>query len=123
MAKILLVEDDLLTRNIILKILSRENYEVDAASNGIEAFEMLGKNIQHYDLIVTDLMIPNSNGFEIVKKARSLKPGSGTPIIIISNAGNEDMVMEGFQHGATDFIRKPIIPAELLQRIRSILNK
>jgi len=123
MPRILLIEDDLLTRKIVQKVLSRENYEVDSASNGIEAFEFLEKNIQQYDLIITDLMMPNSNGFEIVKKALSLKSGPPIPVFIISNAGNEDTVMESFRSGATDFIRKPIIPAELLERVRAILKK
>lgn len=122
MAKILLAEDDELMQKIVYKVLTREKYEVDVATDGNAAFEKLEANNYNYDLVITDLMMPYANGFEIIRKIRNARKEPPVSVIIVSNAGNEDMVMEGFKLGADDFLKKPIIPAELLIRVKRLLN-
>ncbi len=68
-------------------------------------------------------MMPYANGFEIVSRVRNLPEGKQIPVILLSNAGNEDMVKEGLQLGANDFLKKPVLPAELLMRIRRVLTR
>lgn len=121
MSKILLVEDDEIMPKIVARILASSEYQLDHVSNGKEAFEKLEASEYGYDLIITDIMMPYANGFEILSKVKS-QPKT-IPVIIVSNAGNEDMVMEGFKLGADDFLKKPIIPAELLIRVKRLLMK
>lgn len=123
MAKILLAEDDELMQKIVQKVLTRENYEVDIVTNGKEAFEKLEESSYGYDLVITDLMMPYANGFEIISKLKNNPSQKPVSVIIVSNASNEDMIMESFKLGADDFLKKPIIPAELLIRVKRLLMK
>jgi DNA-binding response OmpR family regulator len=120
MSKILLVEDDELMQKIVDKILRKEGFELDVVKNGKEAFQKLEATNFAYDLIITDIMMPYANGFEILSKVKTNKERS-IPVIIVSNAGNEDIVLEGFKLGADDFLKKPIIPGELLIRVKRLL--
>lgn len=74
------------------------------------------------DIIVSDIMMPYFSGIELIAYVRNeLK--SKTPIIIISSAGNEENVLSAFELGASDFISKPVNPAELLVRVAREINK
>ncbi|RAJ82054.1 response regulator receiver domain-containing protein [Chitinophaga dinghuensis] len=123
MSKILLVEDDEVMPKIISRILPEPEYQVDIAVNGKEAMQKLEANNYQYDLIITDIMMPYANGFEILSKVKSHDREKPIPVIIVSNAGNEDMIMEGFKLGVDDFLKKPIIPAELIIRVKRLLMK
>ena len=76
-----------------------------------------------FDLIITDIMMPYANGFEILSRVKNLPGGRQLPVILLSNAGVDDMISEGVKLGADDFLKKPVLPAELLMRIRRLLNK
>lgn len=121
MNKILLIEDDEVMPKIIERILHKEEYHLDHVTNGKEAFQRLDETNYGYDLIITDIMMPYANGFEILSKVKSRKEGKPIAVIIVSNAGNEDMIMEGFKLGADDFLKKPVIPGELLIRVKRLL--
>jgi len=121
MSKILLVEDDELMQKIVDKILRKEGFELEIVKNGKEAFQKLEATNYDYDLIITDIMMPYANGFEILSKVKALSKEKAIPVIIVSNAGNEDIVLEGFKLGADDFLKKPIIPGELLIRVKRLL--
>jgi len=123
MSKILLVEDDEVMPKIIARILPPPEYEVDIAVNGKEAIQKLEANHYQYDLLITDIMMPYANGFEILSKVKSHEREKPIPVIIVSNAGNEDMIMEGFKLGVDDFLKKPIIPAELVIRVKRLLMR
>ncbi|MGX5819823.1 response regulator transcription factor [Chitinophaga lutea] len=122
MSKILLIEDDDVMSTIVKRILQKAEYQVDHVRNGKEAFEALEGTGYGYDLIITDIMMPYANGFEILSKVRNLPDGRKIPVILVSNAGNEDMVKEGLKLGADEFLKKPVLPAELLMRIRRVLQ-
>lgn len=119
MKKILLIEDDEIMPKIVARILPSTEYRLEHACNGKEALQLLEETSYAYDLIITDLMMPYANGFEILSKIKHRD--HPIPVIIISNAGNEDMIMEGFKLGADDFLKKPILPAELLIRVKKLL--
>ena len=123
MSKILLIEDEDLMRKIVERILIKEGYQVDIASNGKEAYEKLDSNMFGYDLVITDIMMPYANGFEILSKIKTSEKGKDVPVIVVSSVGNEDMVMEGFKLGADDFLKKPIMAGELLIRINRLLSR
>ncbi|SHL57230.1 Response regulator receiver domain-containing protein [Chitinophaga jiangningensis] len=123
MNRILLVEDDEVMPKIIARILPEPEYQVDVAVNGKEAMQKLEDNNYQYDLVITDIMMPYANGFEILSKVKTHDQEHPIPVIIVSNAGNEDMIMEGFKLGVDDFLKKPIIPAELIIRVKRLLMK
>ena len=116
MNKILVVEDDPIMLKAIGNILTKSGYEITIAKNGKEAFEKLASI--EFDLVLTDLMMPFNNGLEIVEKSRKLN----TPVIVVSSVGSEDIITECFKLGISDFLKKPIMAAELLARIRKVLK-
>ncbi len=123
MHKILYVEDEMLMQNIVDKILSRESYLVDVASNGKEAMEKLNENNFDYSLVITDIMMPYSNGFEILSKIKNQNTDKKIPVIVVSSIGNEDAILEAFKLGADDFLKKPIMAGELLIRIKRLIGQ
>lgn len=121
MAHILLIEDDEIMRKLVHTILEKEGYTVDAVSNGKEGLDKLTVNQYRYDLVITDIMMPYANGFEILNKVNHAE-GKRIPVIIVSNLANEEMVLEGFKLGAADYLKKPIMAGELLLRVKRLLN-
>ena len=121
MKKILYIEDELVMQNIVGRILTREGYEVDVASNGKEAIQFLLESTIHYDLVITDIMMPYANGFEIISKIKNNNSQNKIPIIVISSVGNEDSILEAFKLGADDFLKKPIMAGELLIRVKRLI--
>ncbi len=121
MAHILLIEDDEIMRKLVHTILEKEGYTVDAVSNGKEGLDKLVGNQYSYDLVITDIMMPYANGFEILNKVNHAE-GKRVPVIIVSNLANEEMVLEGFKLGAADYLKKPIMAGELLLRVKRLLN-
>ncbi|RFM32185.1 response regulator [Chitinophaga silvisoli] len=120
-SKILLIEDDEVMPKIVERILHKEEYKIEHVTNGKEAFQKLEDTDYGFDLIITDIMMPYANGFEILSRVKNRKEGKPIPVIIVSNAGNEDMILEGFKLGADDFLKKPVIPGELLIRVKRLL--
>ncbi|MFN3445413.1 MAG: PleD family two-component system response regulator [Bacteroidia bacterium] len=114
--QILLIDDDELILKVINRILSREGYDVKTATNGKDAMELIER--QKFDLLITDIMMPYSNGFEVISKFKQHPNAEGVPIIVISSVGTENAVREGLNIGADDYLRKPIMPDELLIRVR-----
>jgi DNA-binding response OmpR family regulator len=114
--QILLIDDDELILKVINRILTREGYEVKTATNGKDAMELIEQ--QKFDLLITDIMMPYSNGFEVISKFKQHPNADGVPIIVISSVGTENAVREGLNIGADDYLRKPIMPDELLIRVR-----
>ena len=118
--QILLIDDDELILKVINRILTREGYEVKTATNGKDAMELIEQ--QKFDLLITDIMMPYSNGFEVISKFKQHPNADGVPIIVISSVGTENAVREGLNIGADDYLRKPIMPDELLIRVRRFLK-
>lgn len=114
--QILLIDDDELILKVINRILTREGYDVKTATNGKDAMELIEQ--QKFDLLITDIMMPYSNGFEVISKFKQHPNAEGVPIIVISSVGTENAVREGLNIGADDYLRKPIMPDELLIRVR-----
>lgn len=120
MERILIIDDNDIVQMVLQKILVREGYAVDIATNGKEGLELIGR--ENYDLIITDLMMPYANGFEIISKIRQHPKGVRAPIIIISAVTQEQSVTEGFKLGADDYLKKPITGKELVIRVRRLLD-
>ena len=114
--RILLVEDEIRMAEALCEILRLEKYEVDHYANGKEGLSAILSGI--YDLVILDVMLPQMNGFEIVKKARS--DGNTTPILMLTAKAELDDKVKGLDSGADDYLTKPFMTKELLARLRAL---
>ncbi len=117
--KILIVDDDPVTRSLLCKQLSKAEYNVEAADTGVAAVRMIAQNF--YDVVLTDLVMPGGvDGIGVLETAKenSLK----TEVILISAHGSIDNAIMAMKKGAADYLQKPINFDELLLRIEKIQN-
>ncbi|HNV31033.1 MAG TPA: response regulator [Cyclobacteriaceae bacterium] len=117
--KILLIEDERKTIQFIKKGLEENGYKVDAAEDG-----KAGKNLafrNQYNLIITDVILPELNGRDLCKELRTAK--IETPILMLTALGDTDDVVAGLDSGADDYLAKPFEFKELLARIRSLTKR
>lgn len=117
--KILLVEDDSTLSFILQDALTREGFDVVCASNG-EAGLKISKDSKP-DVIVTDVMMPKMDGFEMVRLIRIATPD--VPVLFLTARTALDDVVKGFELGANDYIRKPFQILELVVRIKALLKR
>ncbi|AZA57276.1 response regulator [Chryseobacterium shandongense] len=116
---ILIAEDDELILKTIEHKLLKEGHEVILTRNGKEAIETLKEN--DVDLTITDIMMPFASGIEILSAIKSM--GKDVPVIMLSSMGQEEVVLNAFDLGASDFIVKPFSPSELMLRVKRFLSK
>lgn len=116
--KILIVDDEKLIRTVIKEYCTNSNYETDEASSGKEALQKL--NLYDYDLLVLDIMMPEMDGFSMLKE---LPNERRIPTIILSARGEEYDKLSGFELGIDDYLTKPFSPKELIARIKAVLNR
>ncbi|HIP41033.1 MAG TPA: response regulator transcription factor [Campylobacterales bacterium] len=114
--KILLLEDDLILSEVIVEHLEYYNYIVTPIYNGIEAENLLFE--EKFDLLLLDVNVPLLNGFELLKSLRD--SGNETPAIFITSMNSSKDVLEGFELGANDYLKKPFEMIELKARIDNI---
>jgi DNA-binding NtrC family response regulator len=126
MANILLIEDDDDIRELMTKILNRAGHSSDAVSDGVTALKRIETDIQSFDLIITDLNVPQLSGPDIIKESydRNLIP-KGLPIIIWSAHSNADMltILSHFDQPNISFMKKPIEKDEIIAHITAELKK
>lgn len=115
---ILLIEDDKNISEMIYDFLTSENYNVITAADGQIAIDMFKENI--FDLVLLDLMLPKSSGFDVLKYIRSV---SVIPIIIVTAKDSDVDKMIGLNLGADDYITKPFSLIELLARIKANIRR
>jgi DNA-binding response OmpR family regulator len=118
-ARILLVEDNADLADGLRYNLEREHYEVRVAPDGRRGIEEAHR--WHPDLILLDLMLPEVNGYDVLRAIRA--SGSTTPVIIVSARGEEADKVRGFRLDADQFVTKPVGLLELLERVRSLLRR
>ncbi|CAA6814587.1 MAG: Two-component system response regulator DccR [uncultured Sulfurovum sp.] len=114
--KILLLEDDLMLSEVIVEHLEASEYVVTTVFDGIEAEDLLFET--KFDLLLLDVNVPLLNGFELLKSLRTL--GNTTPAIFITSMNRPEDVLEGFELGANDYLKKPFEMIELKARIDNI---
>ena len=119
MARILVVDDERFIRNTIKDILEHEKYIVDTAEDATQAFEKA--KTKHYDLIITDIVMPNISGIVLLEKLK--EDGFDAPITIMSDHGNIETAVECIKKGAFDFLEKPLDLNRLLVSTRNALDK
>ena len=118
MAKVLIVEDDPHTRELVRVYLDREGHDVLTAENGIDGLRAARKDAP--DIILLDLMLPGMDGRDV---CQSLREESDVPIVMLTARVQEGDRLEGFDLGADDYITKPFSPREVVARIRAVLRR
>ncbi len=118
MVKILVVEDDAKTANLLRLYLEQAGYSVRLTSDGYSGLQMARR--EQPDLIVLDLMLPEMDGFDI---CRLLRLETNLPIVVLTARSTEDDVLRGLDLGADDYIAKPFSPREVVARVRTVLRR
>lgn len=114
--RVLLLEDDMILSEIITEYLDTLGYEVSVTYNGIEAEDLVYS--KKYDLLLLDVNVPQLDGFSFLKSFRDT--GDKTPAIFITSLHGSEDVLEGFEAGCDDYIKKPFDLIELKARIDNI---
>ena len=117
--RVLLVEDDYAVSQSIETMLKKEGMIIDTTDLGEDGLE-IGK-LYDYDIIILDLMLPDMNGYEVLKSLRNAK--ITTPVLILSGLSKPDDKVKGLGYGADDYLTKPFDKAELLARIQAIVRR
>jgi two-component system copper resistance phosphate regulon response regulator CusR len=117
--KILVVEDEIKTLNLIKEGLEQHHWEVDVAYDGLIGLTLAKRNA--YSLIITDIILPEINGLSLCKKLRELN--NFTPILLLTALGTTEDIITGLDAGADDYLCKPFEFAELMARIRALTRR
>jgi two-component system copper resistance phosphate regulon response regulator CusR len=117
--KILIAEDDRRVASFLKKGLKEEQYVVDVCYDGEEA--LFQAQVNEYDLIILDVMLPGKNGLAVCKEIR--KEGCLTPILMLTARDQLEDKVKGLQEGADDYLTKPFAFEELLARIKALLRR
>ena len=117
-SKILVVEDNINARQLLIDSLSGSAFEVLTAGNGREALTQIEQIAP--DLILLDVMMPTMDGYQFISRVRRT---SDVPIIMLTAKRQEHDVIKGFELGADDYVTKPFRMRELLMRIRAVLRR
>ena len=117
--RVLLVEDDAATAASIDLMLRKENFICDTTDLGEDGLE-IGK-LYDYDIIILDLMLPDIDGYEVLRRLRAARVR--TPVLILSGLGELDHKIKGLGFGADDFLTKPFDRRELIARIQAVVRR
>lgn len=115
---ILVVEDDEFVCNSLKWLLTDEGYDVDVATHGKQALEMVETTV--YDLVITDLMMPEVDGLEVLKKVKAM--GRETSVIVLTGYGTIEAAVRAMEEGAFDFLTKPCDDLEMKFKILNALE-
>jgi signal transduction histidine kinase len=117
--RVLVAEDETDLRGFIVGVL-KSSYEVDAATNGADALELIKKN--RPDLVLTDVMMPGTSGLDLTRTIKEDPSLRHIPVILLTARGESDAALEGYDAGADDFVSKPFHTKVLQARIRAHLK-
>ena len=120
MQTILIVDDEATVREIAQRYLEREGYAVLSAASGADALRLIESDGARIDLIVLDIMLPEVNGLEVLKRVRAR---GATPVILLSARTDESDRVLGLEFGADDYVPKPFGPRELVSRVKAVLRR
>lgn len=120
MGKILIVDDDHDTTNLLEFILSEAGYDVISVNNGSDTVPLALSH--HPNLILLDLVMPSPDGFEVCRSVRKESQFARVPIIFFTSVSDIEKKVTAFDSGATDYLVKPIHPMELKVRIKALIG-
>jgi two-component system response regulator ResD len=117
-ARVLLVDDEPMVREVLARYLSREGFQVETAPDGEAALQALAEGTP--DVVLLDLMLPRVDGLEVFRRLRASRP---TPVIMLTAKGEEADRVLGLEMGADDYVGKPFSPREVVARVRAVLRR
>jgi len=115
---ILVVDDEGLARHSLVELLQEEGYQVHEATDGTTALNLLGEI--DFDLILSDIKMPGADGIAVLKKARETHPQ--TMVILMTAYASVDTVVEALRLGAQDYLLKPLLLEDVLNKVRRSLE-
>ncbi len=118
MVNLLVVDDELMIREVVKEYAEVAGYKCDEASDGLIALGMIEE--KDYDLVLLDIMMPNMDGFMTLKK---IKEKNDIPVIMLSARQEENDKLFSFEGGVDDYVTKPFSPKELMARIKAVLDR
>lgn len=116
---ILLLEDDINLCTVLADYLRSKGYAVDAAYDGQEGWEMLSH--KHYDMLLTDIMMPRMNGWQLLKNLR--ESNNPIPVIVVSAKNDREDLIKGYNLGCDDYVTKPYSMDILICKIEAVLRR
>lgn len=117
--KILLVEDHQEIAGIIFDFFEIKGFQLDYAIDGLQGFELASNN--HYDVIILDVMLPHLDGLGVCQKLR--KHGIDTPVLMLTARESNNDILDGFEHGADDYLVKPFDLNILAARLNALYKR
>lgn len=117
----MVVEDDMMIRDLLKRILERFGYTVLLASHGGEALTISERHEESIDLMITDVVMPQMNGYEIAEWFAEVRPEMS--VLYMSGYDEEMVANQGPVDGAIRFIQKPFVPTDVANKVREILDK
>ncbi len=118
-AKILVVDDDPSALKLIGYTLRREGYEVTTAADGMEALTLTRH--ERFDLIILDIMMPGMDGYEVCRRLRANPQTATVPVLMLTARSMVKDKVSGFRSGTDEYLTKPILPHELVSRVKALL--
>eukprot|EP01156_Anaeramoeba_ignava_P021414 Anaeramoba_ignava/c18980_g1_i2.p1 GENE.c18980_g1_i2~~c18980_g1_i2.p1 ORF type:complete len:123 (-),score=2.57 c18980_g1_i2:414-782(-) len=120
--KLLIVDDSTMLRDMLSYALNEGGYnDVTEAVDGVDGLDKAKSTT--YDLIITDVNMPNMDGLSLVSELRNLSQYSKTPILVLTTERSDEMKSKGKAAGATGWIVKPFVPDQLLKAVNIVLSK
>lgn len=116
--KVLIVDDESFIINLLKNGLTENGFDVITAENGFEA--LIAVEEQKPDVVITDIMMPRLTGLEFLKAIKNNPATAGVPVFLISAMDQADMVQEGLDLGAADYITKPFKINEIIGKLRHL---
>ena len=123
MARILIVEDDADLVALARRWLEREGHKVEHAPSGPAAIEALAAAHELPDVVLLDVMLPKIDGFEILRLIRGEPRTKALPVVMVTSFSRDKDVARGKELGATDYIVKPLMEIDFLDRVKAALKK
>ncbi len=117
---LLMVDDVPLNLLVVTKMLTRFNFRIRTAANGVEALEKMAE--EKPDLVLLDILMPQMDGFEALQRIRSNPDTKDIRVVILSALNSTEDIVKGFNLGANDFITKPIIMEKLISCVSDQLR-
>lgn len=117
-ARVLAVDDQLYFRTFLEGLLAEEGYEVETAAGGEEALHALERD--RFDLVITDLVMPEMDGSELIKRIKERWPGQA--VVIVSGVGDVQTAVDAMKYGATEYLLKPLERSALARTLKQILG-
>lgn len=119
MLKILVVEDEKVVRDLLRFVLDKNKYEVILAEDGIAGYNYISNN--SVDLVVSDVVMPGLDGFELLKKVR--ENNNNVPFVMLTGIGSDEKQIEAFEHNIEDYILKPFNVEIVVAKINQIMAR